>query len=298
MEKSCRKEDRLFKKYLSLSLLIFLISTLTPAISQETFCKQVANYTMDVRLDTENKTIKATEILSWTNDTSASTDELWFHLYWNAFQNNKSTFLKEASRRGRRISGFKEEDWGYCRVETIKIMANPFFGESDLMPFMEFQYPDDGNLFDQTVFSVSLPRAVRPGQTIQLRIEFESKVPRPISRTGVYRDYYFIAQWFPKIGVFENGQWNCHQYHSASEYFADYGTYDVKITLPANMIVGATGEHREKTNNGDGTTTHHFFQHSVHDFAWTASPHLLEFTEDFEFAPGKTTAEKSQLIET
>jgi hypothetical protein len=105
----------------------------------------------------------------------------------------------------------------------------------------------------------------------------------------VYKDNYFIAQWFPKIGVFENGEWNCHQFHSSSEFYADYGTYEVKITLPSSMIVGATGEHREKIDNGDGTTTHNFFQHSVHDFAWTASPHLLEFKEDFEFAPGKTT---------
>jgi len=289
MEKSCTKEDRLFKKYFSLYILIILIFSHSTAFSQETFCKQIANYTMDVRLNTENNTIKATEILSWTNDTSYPTNELRFHLYWNAFQNNMSTFLTEAARRGRTVSRFNKEDWGYCRVESIKILANPFFQESDLMPLMEFQYPDDGNLFDQTVFSVVLPRAVRPGQTIRLRIEFEAKVPRPISRTGVYRDYYFIAQWFPKIGVFENGQWNCHQYHSASEYFADYGTYDVRITLPSSFIIGATGERRGKTDNNDGTTTHHFHQHSVHDFAWTASPRFLETIESFEFAPGKAT---------
>ncbi len=289
MEKSCQKEDILFKTYLLSCILIILIFSPPMVFSQETFCKQIANYTMDVRLDTENKTIKATEILTWTNDTSSPTNELWFHLYWNAFQNNMSTFLTEAERRGRRISGFKDEDWGHCRVETIKIMANSLFEESDLMPFMEFRHPDNGNLFDQTVFSVSLPRAVRPGQTIQLRIEFESKIPRPISRTGVYRDYYFIAQWFPKIGVFENGRWNCHQYHSASEYYADYGTYDVRITLPSSFVIGATGEHREKTEHNDGTTTHRFHQHSVHDFTWTASPRFLETRENYEFAPGKTT---------
>lgn len=244
---------------------------------------------MDVRLNTQNNTIKATEILSWTNDTRSSTSQLWFHLYWNAFQNNMSTFLIEGARRGRSFSGFKKEDWGYCRVESIKIKTNRFFEEYDLMPFMEFQYPDDGNLFDQTVYAVTLPRAVMPGQTIQLEIEFESKIPRPISRTGVFKEYYFIAQWFPKVGVFQDGRWNCHQYHSSSEYFADYGTYDVKITLPSSYIIGATGEHREKIDNGNGTATHHFHQHSVHDFAWTASPRFLEYRENFEFTPGKST---------
>ncbi len=244
---------------------------------------------MDVNLNTETQMIKASEILSWTNDTRFPANELMFHLYWNAFQNNMSTYLTEAARRGRRVSGFREEDWGHCNVESIKIVKNPYFDDFDLMPFMEFQSPDDGNLYDQTVFSVTLPRAVEPGQTILLSIEFESKVPRPISRTGVYKDYYFIAQWFPKIGVFEDGRWNCHQYHSSSEYYADYGTYDVKITLPSSFIVGGTGEHQQIINNRDGTTTHHFHQHSVHDFAWTASPRFLEYKENFEFVPGKIT---------
>lgn len=244
---------------------------------------------MAVKLDTETHMINASEILSWTNDTRFPANELMFHLYWNAFQNNMSTYLTEAARRGRSVSGFKKEDWGYCRVESIKIVKNPYFNDFDLMPFMEFKYPDDENLYDQTVFSVLLPRAVEPGQTILLRIEFESKVPRPISRTGVYKDYYFIAQWFPKMGVFESGRWNCHQYHSSSEYYADYGTYDVRITLPSSFIVGGTGEHQEIIDNRDGTTTHHFHQQSVHDFAWTASPRSLEYKENFEFAPGKIT---------
>jgi hypothetical protein len=181
------------------------------------------------------------------------------------------------------------EDWGFCRIDSIRLIDEENFTEIDLSPTMAFMQPDDDNIHDQTVFWVKLPQPVEPGETIELHIEFLSKVPRPISRTGVYKDYYFIAQWFPKIGVFENGAWNCHQFHAPGEFYADYGTYDIKITLPSSMIIGATGEHREKKDNGDGTTTHNFIQHSVHDFAWTASPHLLEFKEDFEFVPGKTT---------
>ncbi|MCJ7581225.1 MAG: M1 family metallopeptidase [Candidatus Aminicenantes bacterium] len=163
------------------------------------------------------------------------------------------------------------------------------FEEIDLKPDLEFRSPDDGNPFDKTVFTVKLPQGIQPGQSITVRISFQSKIPSPISRTGVYKDNYFIAQWFPKLGVFQEGQWNCHQYHSSSEYFADYGTYDVSITIPSKFVIGATGEHRVQIGNEDGTTTHHFYQHSVHDFAWTASPHLLEYKEDYEFSSGKST---------
>lgn len=245
---------------------------------------------MDVVLDTTEKTIDCIELLSWTNTSEMPTDELWFHLYWNGFQNNMSDFLQEGTQRwGRIVRQNKKEDWGYCRVEAIKIIENEIFSEADLGPTMLFRHPDNNNTFDQTVFSVQLPKPIEPGQTIDLEITFHSKVPRPIHRTGGLKDYYFIAQWFPKIGVFYEGNWNCHQFHATTNFFADFGTYDVRITLPSSYNIGATGEHREKSGNKDGTTTHRFFQHSVHDFAWTASPNYLEFIEDFEFAPGKST---------
>ncbi len=276
------------KKWVVISVSILSFAPLLfPA--DEPLCKQVANYKMDVVLDTEKNTITGDEVLIWTNTTEYKTDELWFHLYWNAFQNNMSTFLIEGSRRGRDSTNFKMEDWGYCRIDSIKLIDEDRFEEHDLLPSTEFKQPDDDNPFDRTVFAVKLPRPITPGETITLQIEFLSKVPRPISRTGVYRDNYFIAQWFPKIGVFEDGQWNCHQFHAPGEFHADYGTYDIHITLPSSFIIAATGEHREKIDNANGTSTHHFYQHSVHDFAWTASPHLLVHKEDFEFAPGKST---------
>jgi len=270
---------------------LFFLCITSPLFSQqEPFCDQIASYSMNVELDTTVKTIDCTELLSWTNTSKMPTDELWFHLYWNGFQNNMSDFLQEGTQRwGRIVRQNKKEDWGYCRVEAIKIVGNESFPEANLMPTMLFRHPDDDNMLDQTVFSVELPKPIEPGQTIDLEIIFHSKVPRPIHRTGGHKDYYFIAQWFPKIGVFYEGNWNCHQFHATTNFFADFGTYDVRITLPSSYIIGATGEHRDKIDNRDGTTTHHFFQHSVHDFAWTASPDYLEYIEDFEFAPGKYT---------
>jgi hypothetical protein len=271
---------------ISMSIL-FLAPLLYSA--DEPLCPQVASYTMDVALDTERNAIAGDEVLTWTNTTDNPTDELWFHLYWNAFQNNMSTFLIEGSRRGRGTTHFNMEDWGYCRVDSIKLVDEERSEEFDLLPSLTYRQPDDENSYDRTVFSVKLPYAVAPGKAIVLHIEFLSKIPRPISRTGVYEGSYFIAQWFPKIGVFEDGEWNCHQFHSSSEFFADYGTYDIHITLPSSFVVGATGEHRERTDNQNGTATHHFYQQSVHDFAWTASPYFLEYKEDFAFVPGKST---------
>ncbi|MFC2164391.1 M1 family metallopeptidase [Acidobacteriota bacterium] len=278
------------RKTSALIVLFVLVFCITSAASEEPLCKQIANYTMDVRLNAENKTISGKEILKWTNDSNIPIDELWFHLYWNAFQNNMSDFLIEGTARWEKNYRKNEkDDWGYIRLDDIRLVDEAISEEFDLTPTMIFRHPDNANLSDQTVISVKLPQPVEPGEAIVLHIDFHSKVPKPIHRTGVYRDSYFIAQWFPKIGVFTGGKWNCHQFHATTNFFADYGTYDVKITLPSRFVIGATGEHREKKDNNDGTTTHRFVQHSVHDFAWTASPHYLEYKEIFQFAPGKAT---------
>ena len=280
------REDEMSRK-IRVGIIVSLITFLVfPSIfgADIPLCEQVANYTMDIRLDTGENMISGREVLSWTNTTEWPTDELWFHLYWNAFQNNRSTFLKEAGSWAASVDDFERDDWGYCRLEAIRIVENPFFEAFDLTPSFAFRNPDDNNIFDQTVASVRLPKPVEPGQTILLVIDFQSKIPRPIARTGIWKDYYFLAQWYPKIGVYEDGRWNCHQYHAESEYYADFGTYDVRLTVPSSYIVGATGEHREKTENSDGTATHRYYQHSVHDFAWTASPRFLKYKETFAFS--------------
>ena len=288
------------KKIVSITFTLALMAGLSlpqipsPSIQEDPFCPQIANYTIDVRLSRENKTLTGIEYLVWTNSTDIPTDELWFHLYWNGFQNNMSSFLIEGNERwGDRISRFTQDDWGYCRIDSIKTLATATTSETipsvDLTPTLEFRQPDDDNRQDQTVFTVKLPQPLGPGESLVLQIDFIAKIPTPIHRAGVHNDYYFIAQWFPKIGVLAQGEWNCHQFHATSNFFADYGTYDVKITIPSQYIVGATGELKEKIRNGDGTFTHRFIQHSVHDFAWTASPHFIEHKEAYEFAPGMST---------
>ncbi|MGD9346988.1 MAG: hypothetical protein PVH84_14055, partial [Candidatus Aminicenantes bacterium] len=198
----------MIKKATLSSILIVLLLGSSLAASDETLCEQVASYTMDVRLDTENKTITATELLSWTNTTDFAADELWFHLYWNGFQNNMSDFLREGSERwGWIFRSNKKDDWGYIRVNSIKLIDEESEGEYDLTHTQKFRHPDNDNHYDQTVMSVKVPQPVQPGETIRLRIDFSSKVPRPIHRTGVFKESYFIAQWFPKIGVFEEGRW-------------------------------------------------------------------------------------------
>src|SRR5262249_37423825 len=108
--------------------------------------------------------------------------------------------------------------------------------------------------------------------------------------TGFVRDYFLVGQWYPKIGVYEpagmrgrkTGGWNCHAFHANSEFYADYGRFDVRMTVPSRFVVGATGKRLSGNRSGDKTTSR-YAQADVHDFAWTADPRFI--VVDFPFDP-------------
>ena len=241
-----------------------------------------ASYSIDVRLDTDKRSLTGREVLSWQNISSVTTTELQFHLYYNAWKNTQSTWMRE--RLFGRTTDLNErpaEDWAWIEVTAVRLIAAEDAPPIDLTDQTHYIAPDDGNRDDETVLVVLLPQPVTPGDTVNIEIEWTAKIPRTFARTGTIGDYFFIAQWFPKIGVLEETGWNCHQFHASTEFYADYGIYNVRITVPNEWVVGATGVERNVQDNGNGTTTHHYYQEDVHDFAWTTSPDFLDLWEDF-----------------
>jgi len=241
-----------------------------------------ASYAITARLDPNSRTLTGDEILTWRNISSVPAATLRFHLYYNAWRNTGSTWLREARRAGNTAAASRPQaDWGWIDVTSIRLIGASG-SPADIVSRARFIAPDDGNVDDRTVMEVPLDRPVAPGETANVQIAWSSHVPRDFARTGVVGNFYFIAQWFPKIGVLEDSGWNCHQFHSATEFFADFGTYDVRVTVPKGWTVGATGVERDRRDEPDGTTTHHYVQEDVHDFAWTTSPNFVERRATFE----------------
>jgi hypothetical protein len=263
--------------------LVAVLLTLEPVFGQDRTPPN-ANYSIDVQLDAQRRTLTGRETLTWTNIGGGPVRELQFHLYYNAWRNRDSTWMREAKlsewwpATDERPAG----DFASIDISSVKITGGPL-PAADLTSLMTFIAPDDGNTDDHTVVSIPLSAPVAPGQTITLEIAWVSKIPRPFARTGVVGNYFFLAQWFPKIGVVDaNGNWNCHQFHVLTEFFADYGVYDVRMTVPRSWPLAATGVERERRDNSNGTSTHRYYQEDVHDFAWTTSPDFLERTARFE----------------
>jgi Peptidase family M1 domain len=250
-----------------------------------------ANHTITARLEPATRTLTASEVILWTNITARPTSELQFHLYWNAWRDARSTFLRERAQVDRVASA----DDDFARLDIAALTVQPAgpagrgtLSPNDLTSAVRYLAPDDGNGDDRTVLQVPLPSPVEPGETLRIEVRWTARVPRPFARTGVIGQFYFLAQWFPKLGVLEDAGWNCHQFHATTEFFSDYGVYDVSLTTPAGWTVGATGVERSRTENADSSVTHRYYQEDVHDFAWTTSPMFVESVA--QFVPAGPTA--------
>jgi len=245
-----------------------------------------ASYVIEVHLDPETKMLEGRQVVTWRNIQEVATDELWFHLYWNGWRNDRSTWMLEDRHRGRSSRGEEIDlsDWGWIEVDSISLVGAPDGSAMEIGHTARFVAPDDANPDDRTVLLVDLPRPVEPGGTVEVELEWRARIPRTFARTGYRGDFFFIAHWFPKLGVFEPDGWNCYQYHASTEYFSDYGVYDVRITVPEGFVLGATGRQVERTANSDGSVTYRHVQEDVHAFTWTTSPDYLVVTDRFEAA--------------
>lgn len=257
----------------------------------------VVDYRIDVRLDADKKQLIGREHVTWRNPSSDTVMDLWFHLYLNAFKNSRTTFMKE-SGGSLRSDQMAKDSWGWIDVTSLKLSDG-----RDLLRTATFQHPDDDNAEDQTVMRVMLPQPVPPGGTVEFDAEFRAQLPQVFARTGYKRTFFMVGQWFPKLGVYEAagmrgrlaGGWNCHQFHANSEFYADFGSYRVAITVPKDFIVGATGPRTGTTNNPDGTVTYVHQQDNVIDFAWTADPEYVELRRTFS-ASRDVSAQEYQRI--
>ena len=237
--------------------------------SDKPMSERVVHYEIDAKYDAGKHIVDATEVLTYHNLTGQALDHFPFHLYQNAFQPN-STFVREAKVAGNRDTAY--EKWESKEYGSEDIKSLEVVGQGDLTSQVHYIQPDDGNKDDKTVVDVHLPKPVAPGEYVQFKIAFQTKFPETQARSGWKRDFVLGGQWFPKVGVWWHGAWNCHQYHAFTEFFADFGVYDVKLTVPQYEVVGASGVKVSDVSNSDSTKTVTYHGDDIHDFAWTASP--------------------------
>jgi hypothetical protein len=228
----------------------------------------VASYDIQVTLDPETKTLTGHELITYVNTSQTPIADAVLHLYLNAFRDDHSSmFMQEAGPTHRGFSSNAEYP-GTTKITDIRLADGT---------------PLSLNLIeDETLARVELPVPIVPGGTFTLDIEFKAQLPQVFARTGFYEDFFMVGQWFPKLGVWQEHGWNAYPFHANSEFFADFGNYEVRITLPEEYVTAATGLPISTEVNGDGTHTVQYQAKGVIDFAWSASPNFKQATRNVD----------------
>jgi len=257
-----------------------------------TLSNRVVSYNIAAALDPVKHLIDGRQRLTWRNRSAVPVRSVYVHLYMNAFEGQGSTFFTEQRQRG---EGFRsgvdigDGEWGHIALRGVRQGAST-------VPW-RFVQPDGGPATDHTVARFDLPEVVAPGASTTLDIDFRTQLPRVIARTGYFGSFHLVAQWFPKIAVLElpgergatAPRWNAHEFHMESEFYADFGSYDVSLTVPKDYTVGATGELQGQPVEKNGMLTHRYVQHDVHDFAWTADKRSARPLVETWTGPGSPT---------
>jgi hypothetical protein len=269
--------------------MIFFLSGVS--FSQGYFQQEV-NYKIRVSLNDKNHELSSFESVEYINKSSDTLTFIYFHLWPNAYSGNNTDLAKQFKGWNGKKKLFNDPELkGYIdsldfKVDNQRVPWNMMPGQADIC-------------------MLSLNKPVKPGDTIIITTPFHVKIPKGVtSRLGHIGESYQISQWYPKPAVYDRFGWHPMPYLDQGEFYSEYGSFDVWITLPANYTVGASGELQDDDEtdrlnllaadnswirsagrvaddfpvSSDQIKTLHYTGEEIHDFAWFADKrfHVLK----------------------
>ncbi len=237
-------------------------------------------HTMNVTVNDDDFTFKGTSRVEFTNNSPDTLRQIFFHAHFNAFQPNSLTHKRVAAIGPNRL-----------KPETFANLKPNEIGKLDILPGTSNGAPFTVERLG-TIIRLDLSKPLLPQERTTLEFEFVGQVPVQVRRSGRNNAQgvrYSMAQWFPKLCQYDQHGWQNNQF-VLREFYGVWGKYDVKITLPAKLVVGASGDLQNPQECGfgyvaqgdttvmprpdaekpQGTKTWHFVAFPVHDFAWVA----------------------------
>ncbi len=254
--------------------------------SEAQYWQQEANYKIHVSLDDKAHTLKGQLDLEYINHSPDTLSFIWFHLWPNAYKNENTAYARQTFRDSEGKKRWKNmKDKGYIDSLAFTVDGKQARTEAD---------PEQID-----IVKLLLPRPLLPGEKAGIHTPFFVKIPSYTSRSGHIDQSYMICQWYPKPAVYDRKGWHPMPYLDQGEFYSEFGSFDVSITVPSGYVVGATGslqneqelnKYREigLVNNDNGkksvkyastvttpTKTLQFKGGRIHDFAWFADKEFI-----------------------
>jgi len=301
-----------FYKLLYLIFVFSIVKAETLYASDNEYWQQEVNYQIDVTLNDTLHELNGFINIEYVNNSPDDITFIYMHLWPNAYKDHTTEFAKQKLESGETDFYFaRKGDRGY--IDNLDFMV-------DDQPAKIEPHPDHID-----ICKVILNEPLHPGERINITTPFHVKIPKNFSRLGHVGQSYQISQWYPKPAVYDRDGWHPMPYLDMGEFYSEYGAFDVKITLPADYVVGATGllQNEEEmewldekvrrtelffgksTDNGSGiisdsggtendafeykttTKTLHYIQDKIHDFAWFADKYYYVMKGEIELPHSK-----------
>tara|TARA_R110002073_G_scaffold170686_1_gene327668 strand:- start:1909 stop:3768 length:1860 start_codon:yes stop_codon:yes gene_type:complete len=256
--------------------------------SNNGYWQQHVDYTMDVDVDVEKFQYSGTQKLVYTNNSPDDLNNVYYHLYYNAFQPGSEMdarlqsiadpdgrmIVRENGKVTSRIAMLKPNEIGYLKIKSLKQNGKD----------VKFEVAG-------TVLEVTLNEPIKAGSKVTFDMEFDGQLPVHIRRAGRNsRDdiAMSMAQWYPKMAEYDFEGWQAHPY-IAREFQGVWGNFDVTLRIDKNYTIGGTGNLQNPQEIGHGyedktkplniqkgaKLAWHFKAERVHDFTWAADDEYI-----------------------
>ncbi|WP_299246946.1 M1 family metallopeptidase [uncultured Aquimarina sp.] len=258
----------------------FLLSVLGVSAQNNTdYWQQHVDYKMNVDMNVENFQYTGKQELVYTNNSPDSLYQVFYHLYFNAFQPGSEMDVRSRNiadpdpRVMDKINKLTPEEIGYLKVSNLTQNGK------------KVTYEVAG-----TVLEVQLNKPVAPGEKVTFSMDFDGQVPNQIRRSGRNNEENIalsMTQWYPKMAEYDFEGWHADPY-IAREFHGVWGNFDVTINIDKNYILGGSGYLQNPQEIGYGyekpgtkvkqkgkKLSWHFVAPNVHDFTWAADPEYI-----------------------
>ena len=213
----------------NLRILFYYAMIVSTSLAEKEYFQQYVSYTIDVQLNDNDHTLSAFEKILYTNNSPDTLTYIWFHIWPNAYKNDSTALAKQLLRLGStRFHYSIEKDRGY--IDSLDFSVNGLSANWKVHP----EWID--------VIKLQLPSPLLPSDSVIIETPFFVKLPKIYSRLGHSGKHYEITQWYPKPAVYDKDGWHPMPYLNMGEFYSEFGSFDVTITLPRQYRVMATGD--------------------------------------------------------
>ena len=260
------------------------------AFAQPDRWQQKINYKIDAALDVITNKVTGTEQIEYYNNSPDTLSKVFFHMYWNAFQPN-SRMDVSSQQLGKVVLGKDKQDkdvldWDRRVMDRIGKLSPAEQGYQKALS-IKVNGKNQQLKEHETILEVVLDKPILPKSKTSFTVNFEAQVPLQVRRSGrdnVEGVRYSMSQWYPKMVEYDYQGWHANQY-VAREFYGVWGDYNVKLTVPKDYMIAASGTLQNAEQIGfdyapksakatltGANLTWNFIAQNVHDFAWAADP--------------------------